>query len=148
MTPDPAPSSAISWPDDLLVGVPTLDQQHWELNCLLWELETAFQLNATAHDMADRIQVLQALAEEHWETEEAVMAAYGYPHLEPHRAEHEALLERIHGQMQIFLAPDAPPLQRFILEIRQAFHQHVRQVDQDYAAYLRDTLGYKPLPER
>lgn len=147
MPMDAVPSSPMQPPEDLQVGVPTLDRQHRQLDCLLWELETALRMEAAAPDLAEQIQMLQALAEEHYETEEAVMAAYGYPHLEPHRAEHEALLERIHSQLHLFLSPEGPPLQTLIAEVRRAFHKHVREVDQEYAAYLRETLGFKALPE-
>jgi len=145
MSVDADPHNAIAMPEDLRVGVPTLDRQHLELDRLLRELEAGLQGGAASLELADRIQVLQALAEEHYETEEAVMAAYAYPHLGPHHAEHEALLERIHSEFQVFLAPNPPLIQGFIQDIRQVFHQHVRRVDQDYATYLRDHVGYRPL---
>lgn len=145
MTPDPAPSSAISWSDDLNTGVTVLDDQHRLLDRVLQSLLQTLESRSQTRDVAARLEQLQSLAEEHFATEEALMEVYGYPHLGPHRAEHEALVEHLRGQLQAFLAPEAPPLELLILEVRRIFHQHVRQVDQDYATYLRDTLGYKPL---
>lgn len=148
MTPDAAPSSATPWPDDLATGVTVLDDQHRLLDRVLQSLLQTLEGRAQGRDVAARLEQLQCLAEEHFATEEALMEVYGYPHLAPHRAEHEALVEHLRGRLQAFLAPEAPPLQLLILEVRRTFHQHVRQVDQDYAAYLREALGFKPVPGR
>jgi len=80
---------------------------------------------------------LQCLVTEHFETEEAVMETGCYPHLGPHRAEHEAVVERLRELQRVHSEPNGPPLAGMIRQAREMLLSHVRDVDMDYAEHLR-----------
>ncbi len=135
-----------SWPAELDTGVPVLDEQHRLLDRVLLSLHQTLQGKVPPRDLAARIDQLLCLVEEHFATEEAVMDTCAYLHLGPHRAEHEALVERMHELMLIYSQPDAPALGALVERIRDMLRIHVRDVDLDYAEHLRQALGFKPLP--
>ncbi len=143
--PAGAPFLSPVWPPELDTGVSVLDEQHHLLNRALLSLHQTL-LSQTPRDLAARIDHLQSLALEHFATEEAVMEACGYPHLGPHRAEHEVLVERLREMQRRYAEPGAPPLAEMILLARELLLAHVREVDRDYAEHLREALGYRPLP--
>lgn len=130
-------SLAVSWPAELDTGVPILDEQHRLLDRVLLSLCQTLQVNATPRDLAARIEQLQCLVMEHFETEEAIMEAGGYPHLGPHRAEHEVVVERLRELYRVHSEPNGPPLLGMIHQAREMLLSHVRTVDLDYAEHLR-----------
>lgn len=102
--------------------------------------------SSAPRDLAARFEQLQCLIEEHFATEEAVMETCAYPHLGPHRAEHQVQVERIRELQRRFSEPGSPPLTEMIRQARELLMIHVRDVDQDYAEHLRQALGFKALP--
>jgi hemerythrin len=134
-----------SWPPELDTGVPVLDEQHHLLDRMLVSLYQTLQ-SGTPRDLAARFEQLQCLMEEHFATEEAVMETCAYPHLGPHRAEHEVQVERIRELLHRFTEPGAPPLYEMVRLAREWLMIHVRDVDQDYAEHLRQALGFKAFP--
>jgi len=141
-------SFPVSWPVELDTGVPVLDEQHRLLDRVLLSLHQTLLAGGPLRDLSARIDQLQCLMEEHFATEEAVMETCAYPHLGPHRAEHEVIVERLRDLQRIFTGPGAPPLVEMVLRVRQMLLIHVRDVDQDYAEFLREALGYRSLPNR
>ncbi len=135
-----------SWPPELDTGVPALDEQHRLLDRILSSLIQTLQVQAFPRDLGARIEQLLCLVDEHFATEEAVLETCAYPHLGPHRAEHEVLVERMRGLQRFYAESDAPPLVEMVQQAREMLRTHVREVDQDYAAYLSQALGFKPLP--
>lgn len=135
-----------AWPPELDTGVPVLDEQHRLLDRVLVSLFQSLQGEGPLRDLAARIHQLQCLVEEHFATEEAVMETCAYPHLGPHRAEHEHQVERLRSLQARFTEPGAPPLTEMVQQVREMLLIHVRDVDRDYAEHLRQALGYKPLP--
>jgi len=134
------------WPADLDTGIPVLDEQHRLLDRVLLSLCQTLQCNSLPRDVGARIDQLQCLLEEHFATEEAVMETCGYPHLGPHRAEHEVIVDRLRELQHRYAEPESPPLGEMVRSAREMLLVHVREVDLDYAEHLRQALGFKPLP--
>jgi hemerythrin-like metal-binding protein len=137
-----------AWPGELDTGVSVLDEQHRLIDRVLVSLHQTLQVWDVPRDLVDRIDQLQCLVEEHFATEEAVMETCAYPHLGPHRAEHEALVERLRELQIRYSRPDAPPLVELVQLVREMLLAHVRYVDLDYAEYLRQAIGFRPIPSR
>lgn len=134
-----------AWPGELDTGVSVLDEQHRLIDRVLVSLEQTLLAKEAPRDLGARIEQLQCLVEEHFATEEAVMETCAYPHLGPHRAEHGVLVERLRELHGRYIRPDAPPLLELVHLAREMLLAHVRFVDLDYAAYLREALGFRPL---
>ncbi|MCB2100942.1 MAG: hemerythrin family protein [Rhodobacterales bacterium] len=75
----------LQWQASYSVGVPVLDAQHKSLLRLINRLEAE---GDRAGMVAYVFDELDAYIREHFRDEERLMAAAGYPDLEPHKAEH------------------------------------------------------------
>ncbi len=86
----------ITWSEAMSVGVPRLDSDHRVLIGLINHLD-----RATAHRFETRLvvaEVLDALlayTRFHFEREERVMEACGYPEIDAHRLEHAELTREV-----------------------------------------------------
>ncbi len=75
----------MEWKDEMSVGVAALDDQHRGLIGLINMLDEREQTGDTVSYV---ISELERYVREHFRDEEAMMAAAGYPELEPHKTEH------------------------------------------------------------
>jgi len=84
------------WRSDFSVGQPELDEQHIVLlelgRQLLFALESGTQSDLHLQDI---LRDLVGLAAHHDRTEEAILAANGYPDLAAHQAAHAATQARL-----------------------------------------------------
>ncbi len=123
------------WPDELLTGIPELDDAHRQIHRLLYGLHQTLEVGQAPEGLGERIRILEASVEAHFQEEEDLMASHGYPHLEPHQADHRGQVERMRELALRYLAPDAPPLQHMVAEMQNLLVEHVRQVDLDFARW-------------
>ena len=87
--------SLLSWSDHYLIGNDIIDIEHKELFRLINDFHTHW---LEAHDRRDIARVLNQLiayAQMHFQHEENIMGAAGYPILVQHQKIHEALIDSI-----------------------------------------------------
>lgn len=78
------------WRDDLGVGHAVIDDDHKRILAFIARLQEAYQLGE-AHDVvAEGIAEIADYSAGHFDREERMLAAVGYPHLAHHRARHES----------------------------------------------------------
>ncbi len=88
-------AGAIEWHDALSVGAPELDAHHRHLAGLINRLADLAGDAARAEGAHGVLTELAHYATYHFEQEEALMRALGFPGLDEHRAEHEQYCEVI-----------------------------------------------------
>lgn len=138
MAPADPDARLFHWPEDLLTGVPVLDDQHRQIHrTLISLLQTLDSGSAAPGDLASRVEQLQDGIQEHFATEEALLSISGYALLHLHEAEHAAQVERMRELQRTFSRPGAPPLRELVLRLLDMLLDHVRTVDMDYAPHLR-----------
>lgn len=86
----------LSWRDDYLVGEQTIDRDHQRLFDLINEFHDAYHRSWEKREIAKVLAGVVAYAEEHFQREERIMAAAGYPDLAVHRKIHEELYEMLY----------------------------------------------------
>jgi len=118
------------------LGIPQLDQQHRRIMQALVRLDECLHRTYPKSALEDRIHQLRILTTDHFRDEEELMAQAGYPHLGPHRAEHEVLLIRCHEMLEFFGSPGAPPSRRLAETLAEVFMNHIENVDREYAEYM------------
>lgn len=123
------------WPDDLTTGLPELDDAHRAIHRMLCGLQQTLEGGAVPEDLQDRVETVRARLEEHFRDEEQLMEALGYPHLEPHRADHRSQEERLQELFLRWQAPDAEPLARLMVALQALLMEHVERVDMDFARW-------------
>jgi hemerythrin-like metal-binding protein len=88
----------IAWTEDMSVGLSMLDADHRVLIDLINRLDSVAGATDAREDVVRRvIDALVLYASFHFEREEKVMAACGFPGMDPHMEEHAAFFRHVNG---------------------------------------------------
>jgi hemerythrin-like metal-binding protein len=139
MTLDPEPGTTVLPPSVEAVchiGVDEMDSQHVRIFYALQRLQESLEGPFPLETLGARLKQLETMTLEHFRDEELLMERRGYPHLLPHRAEHEVLIERCHTLLSDYSSPESPPLVHLPGQLQAVFISHIQGVDMDYARYL------------
>lgn len=125
--------------DKMSDGVASIDHQHAHLVAIINKLYALVLKRDTAPSLENVFDELAAYTEQHFEHEETLFAAHGYPKLEEHRAHHEEFRrrlaeyrDRIGGRNDTILAAD-------ILHIlKQWLTDHIATDDKDACRHLNE----------
>ncbi len=130
-----------NWQQEYSVGHPVLDEQHKGFFALCRKAE------AGRHDRSregverfhELLNELVNYANRHFLTEEKVLAACCYPHLDAHRAEHEIYRETLTGFVikATFGDMDTDGVLAYLAEW---WRDHILQSDMQYRRYLVELL--------
>ena len=81
----------LEWAPALSMGVDELDREQKAFFALFNHLDDAMKRGSALSEVVDVMTLLRPCAERHFAHEEAEMERYGYPDLDSHKAEHQAL---------------------------------------------------------
>jgi len=128
--------SVLKWDQKLSVGVESMDLQHRYfidlLNRLVLELEgsdTEYQVRL--------IDELSGYAKQHFISEENIMYKLSYPDLKEHTESHQLLLERLNGQIGLYLLGmlDAGEIAHYL---SKWLAQHVVKEDRKFGDFIAE----------
>jgi len=85
----------MTWKNEYSVGVKQLDGQHMQLIDSLNKLHDGILAGATGEVTNRMLRRLMDYTNNHFATEEDLLAQAGYPQLTEHRAEHTALTRKV-----------------------------------------------------
>jgi len=130
----------ISWSNAMSVGVEALDRDHQVLVDMIRRIAVAREEDGDVRPLiAEVLAGLVAYTVYHFNREEHVMAACGYPELEAHRDEHNALTREVEDMQRRFGEAD-PDLGRDELQtfLTGWLNHHIMLQDKAYRAYVED----------
>jgi hemerythrin-like metal-binding protein len=136
---------------DLLTDVPAIDAHHRALLDLANRVVDPNTLSQGVATFRDALRVLCACVQYHFAAEEHVMQNMGYPRLDHHRQWHDRFRRNIDGLA--VRVQDGGLSRPVAIEISFAFEtwflEHIRIMDRDVAAFLREAFGARqePLPD-
>ena len=87
--------SLINWRDEFSVGVDAVDHEHREMIELINELDDAMSKDAEHTDVIESLGEIYARIAAHFALEEKIMRDARYSALEPHKQDHELLLDEL-----------------------------------------------------
>lgn len=87
---------AVAWQPRYETGIQVVDDQHQALFRLVEQLRRSVQERLPAEDTQVVLEELVAATEQHFTTEEAIMAKAQYPDLAQHVAEHASMLTSLY----------------------------------------------------
>jgi hemerythrin len=128
----------LKWKQIYSVRNRELDDQHKYMFGLLNELYAALDEGRTDLPVGVLVDKARLYGKLHFETEEKLMAASGYPRMARHRAIHEEYCARVEKMSQ-FTGPDTP-FELFIF-LKDWWVNHITQQDADYAPWLARMPG-------
>ncbi|MGZ4959874.1 MAG: bacteriohemerythrin [Methylomonas sp.] len=134
------------WADELLIGVPEIDEQHHLLVNMLSETAQSLSVEFRPTQLADLVHDLMSYALYHFETEEALMMKNHYdPELQAkHIQEHRMFAGKIaDAQKAISKGKNISPyeLLRFLGDWLQ---NHIQQTDKQLGEFLAATSQPNP----
>lgn len=136
----------ISWTDDLLVGVPEVDEQHHRLIDLTARLYRAFLEDRDRELLSDMVMDLDDYVRTHFRTEEALMDRIGYADAQAHRDEHRQFTSQVLDFLLGFVQ-DRKSLTEEILDcLVDWWLTHIRGADKALALALRIAAGVEAAP--
>ena len=129
--------SLVRWDDKYIIGNEVIDQDHRALFALINNFYDAFQESKRRRDLSVILTALVKYAEQHFQREEAIMFASGYPVCEEHHEFHTKLYETIY-QLNERLESDPAPLDRqAIMFLKDWMSDHIILEDFKFGDFLR-----------
>jgi hemerythrin len=87
--------SLIEWKPGFSVGNAAVDHEHRELIDLINNVHAGIQVGASRDRLAAGLGEIYAQISAHFALEEKIMRDAGYPDFEPHKQDHEILLDQL-----------------------------------------------------
>jgi len=130
--------TAITWSNDLSVGIQEIDLQHRRLIELFGQLDKAIIQGADKEFMAKALKELNAYVREHFTLEERWMSRHGYPRFSEHAAQHESFIEKLlHFELD-FLRGESGVSREVLEYLEDWLKEHLSGQDQEYARYFQE----------
>lgn len=85
----------VTWNDSWVIGVKQIDAQHMNLVKILNQLHDAMSRGQGKDVLKSTLESLVSYTRAHFAAEEQLMKQSGYPDLEAHKREHEALTAKV-----------------------------------------------------
>lgn len=85
----------IEWKPEYETGVAVVDEQHRHLVEIINRFDEALQKGKGSRHANEILNDLTGYTQEHFATEERLMAEAGYPHLKLHQSQHRQLLQKV-----------------------------------------------------
>ena len=123
----------ISWKDFYSVGEESLDAQHKQIVAILDDLYHVVHVGGEQAEFKRLLDRLLQYTVAHFEHEEQMMQACGFPDFDNHKAEHDQMRRRTLAYREHLELITAHDLLRFL---KEWFTEHVRAQDQCYVPYL------------
>ncbi len=128
-----------AWEAGYELGIEDIDLQHHFFFNLINRLAKELLQANDAQYRGALINELNAYAKFHFISEENMMRKSAYPHFPHHQNLHVELIEQLSTRGSMLLLPDAyGATESIITFLGEWFLQHTREVDRNFARYLRE----------
>lgn len=132
----------VEWSDDYKTGNREIDSEHWGLFALVNDLADKVEMGAADSSIAVTIEALVGYVEAHFEREEGLMEACGYPKIDEHKEAHK----RLAGSVEFFKnyytdTPEKFPYQDFLDFLSGWLTGHIMKEDMQYVPFLEQDEG-------
>ena len=128
-----------AWEVGYELGIEDIDLQHHFFFNLINRLAKELLQANDAEYRGALINELNAYAKFHFISEENMMRKSAYPHFLHHQDLHVELIEQLSTRGSMLLLPDVQGATESIITfLGEWFLQHTREVDRNFARYLRE----------
>ena len=119
----------IEWKDEFSVGVPDVDHEHQKLIGLINDLHDAMSSGSGNVTVMDFLGEIYAHVSAHFALEEKIMRDRKYDEYAEHKAEHEALLDKLRDIMDDYEENAYFSDEKFASAVEKWFTDHFRTRD-------------------
>jgi hemerythrin len=124
------------WREDYSVGIRIIDSQHKRLVELLNAIYDASRVGKGRDVLGKSLAELVSYTFIHFGTEEDFMMIHGYPDYGAHKAEHEALAQKVIDFQREFESGKAALTAEVMLFLRDWLNDHILQTDRKIGPFL------------
>ncbi|MCF6354184.1 MAG: hemerythrin family protein [Candidatus Polarisedimenticolaceae bacterium] len=125
----------LAWDQKWSVGVEGIDLQHRYFIDLINRIYAETEARDTTHQTR-LINELGSYTQQHFMSEENIMHKLGFPGMEKHCATHQELLERLNGQIGLYLV-DMLNAAEIASNLADWLIPHVTTEDREFAGFVR-----------
>ncbi|OAN46615.1 hemerythrin [Paramagnetospirillum marisnigri] len=137
----------LGWNSAYDVGHPMLDSDHRVLISLLDQLFDAAETGQSRDVIENVLFVLAEYVEHHFEREEAIMAAAGFPQLEAHQREHRELAAKVNRIRDDYRHGNKRGLGDEVVDLlKKWLTGHILVSDNSYRPWVERALDGGPVP--
>jgi hemerythrin-like metal-binding domain len=129
---------------ELRLGIPAMDQEHQDLAALFDSFERCFQTRSDPEKAEALVGEAVSVAMAHFEHEEELMTASGYPGTEEHKFHHRNLRLQFTALLADTLAnlrAQDPVTLEHLNQMRRLLVEHIMGPDTALAAHLKAVQG-------
>jgi len=126
----------MQWSSELELHIAEIDRQHQRLVELINQFDDSVQAQHGA-DMLDKVlNELLDYTQTHFTYEESLLSKHGYPMHPEHKAEHEALAEKVMFMQNMFKEGNPPDSAMLLNFLKIWLKEHILDLDKQYAPFL------------
>lgn len=130
----------ITWTEEYITGIESIDEQHRQLVDLVNKFEEASRRGRGSRVMSDILNDLVGYTQEHFSHEESIMAESGFPATDAHTARHRQLLQKVE-RFQYEFENEGKRVTGEVRELlRYWISSHILQDDMAYAEHVKKSL--------
>jgi len=126
----------LSWSKEYLIGDETIDTEHQTLFGMVNQFHDHWLEKQDRQEITYLLTDLVRYAEQHFQHEEAIMAAAGFPSLEHHHDIHDRIVERIFTLRYEYEISDPHMEQDTLKFLKNWIIDHVVNEDYHFRAFL------------
>ena len=129
--------SLFQWSEAYSVGHPDIDSQHKRLFQLAEQLHAAMTAGKAKQVLSTTLNNLITYTRRHFADEEMLMQTHRYPFLPQHKAEHQALTEKVIQFQRSFEADRATISDELLQFLINWLRHHIGSSDKKVGEYLK-----------
>lgn len=134
--------SFFEWDENMSVGVPLVDDDHRLLVSLVNQLHDSVGDREEREVLGSVLDTLLDYTVFHFQREEKVMEAAGYPGLEAHRHQHNDLTDKVRALQKSYAAGSPDVVGVAVLDfVKTWLVEHILGHDRAFAPMVRDNLA-------
>ena len=126
----------LEWDDDYSVGIDSIDQQHKRLVHLINQLQTAVDYSTGEEFEREALDELVDYTKSHFTYEEGLMQEYGYPEFEPHKAQHQKMIQQVEDVLAEYEQNQDRAMRHALDFLKTWLIQHINGTDKEYSDFL------------
>ena len=127
----------IRWKQEYSVGIKSIDNEHQKLLGLINRFLTASRDHPSTFYEQEALEELIDYTRYHFKHEEALMEKHGYPDLEAHKKEHQAMVARVNELVEDYNIRGQEALEDTAAYLKHWLINHIQVVDQQYSDFMR-----------
>lgn len=134
---------AIEWQDDLVLGIPEIDEQHQEMFRRFAAFSDACQEEQGREQLMELLSFMQLYAQNHFASEERLMAEYAYPGADEQKLHHAQFKRDLEEFAEKVSA--GGPTQELALSVKgkliRWLIQHIRELDRQMVEFVKTRMA-------